>query len=210
MGSQVLTWFCVTSETHGAANRGLRGIPKRERAACTQTRTHGKLSFEHRFPHQTARRTKMLENIRQCIQSQERHQGSTRPGTWTKDGPNGWRDSLNGIQECSGVPRSSERQPTVSGGVPILVTECWEDEALRSINKRPAGNEKTQRDQDMRSLPCRIHAQSRVEETHDDYCATISGTNPTDNPVPEPSNVCERNEQERSKGRQKATRREPR
>ena len=44
--------------------------------ACRKTWI-GELSFEHRFPHQTARRTQMQEDIRQCIQSQEKDQGST-------------------------------------------------------------------------------------------------------------------------------------
>ena len=34
--SQVLTWFCVTSGTHGAANRGLRGSPNRARSRMNQ------------------------------------------------------------------------------------------------------------------------------------------------------------------------------
>ena len=41
----------------------------------------GKLSFEHRFPHQTARRTQLQDDIRLCINSQTKDQGID----------NGWR-----------------------------------------------------------------------------------------------------------------------
>ena len=55
--------------------------------ACRKTLI-GRLSFEHRFPHQTARRTQMQEDIRQCIQSQEKDQGIDTTGDmsdeWTK------------------------------------------------------------------------------------------------------------------------------
>ena len=40
----------------------------------------GKLSFEHRFPHQTARRTQLQEDIGLCIKSQAKDQGIDTTG----------------------------------------------------------------------------------------------------------------------------------
>ena len=51
----------------------------------------GKPSFEHLFPHQTARRTQMQEDIRQCIKCQTKDHGIDTTGDtdeeWTR-----WRE----------------------------------------------------------------------------------------------------------------------
>ena len=47
--------------------------------ACRKT-LMGKLSFEHRFPHQTARRTQLQEDISLCIISETKDQGIDTTG----------------------------------------------------------------------------------------------------------------------------------
>ena len=77
--------------------------------ACRKT-LMGKLSFEHRFPHQTARRTQLQEDIRQCIKSQEKDQGIDTTGDMSDELIKWLERTERGFQECPDVSQPRKRQ----------------------------------------------------------------------------------------------------
>ena len=184
-----------------------------------------KLSFEHNFPHQTARRTQLQEDIRLCFNSQTKDQGIDTAGdmshewiTWLETQPkeafkcvrtyhSPVSDKHRILVEC---PSCGQR---VSGG------RGFEIHQQKSCRER-----KTQRDQEKHNqerLRERTGKTGRIcEACHAAFtrkdawqrhvmslCAAISDTSPPDHPLPETSNVRERDEQERTEGRQGTTRR---
>ena len=182
------------------------------------------LTRQHDAP-RCRRTSDSVHNLKRERERERETRGSTRLVTWTKNGPSGFER-----QPKSAFKSVRTYQSPVSDSQQVLV-ECPfcgqrvpGDEALRSINKNVAGNEKrrgtkkntTKRGArtdmdggvDMRSLPCPVRAQRCVEETLDESLCTHFRHE--HHPVPEPSNVFERNEQERSKGRHRTTRRAPR
>ena len=126
---------------------------------------------------------------------------STRLGTWTKwlerqpkEAFKSVRTYLSPVSDNHQVlvecPSFGQR---VSGGLA---------KGPRKTQPREAARTDREDGMDLRSRPCCVHAQGCVEETHDESLCSHFWHEPSRHPELETPNVCERDEQERGKGRQ--------